>query len=156
MIWTTAKPNMRDFLLVILAGVVILALGSLGLLPLYAAGAATAKGRGESEVDVLLRVETDDKRRDVDDLLADADVTLADEHAGVVDRLGKAQLVDAGLEAALKEVLGLEGEHVIELHARLVEHADADKTANEGIAFEQTLRVLLFEGEELTVGAPRR
>jgi len=35
----------------------------------------------------LLGVETDDEGWDVDDLLSDADVALADEHARVVDRL---------------------------------------------------------------------
>jgi hypothetical protein len=70
----------------------------------------------------------------------------------VVDRLGKTELVDAGLEAALQEILNLEGEDVIELHAGLVEDTDTDETANEGIAFEKTLGVLLVEGEKLTVG----
>ena len=37
-----------------------------------AAGATTAEGRVEREVNVLLRVEPDDERRDVDELLADA------------------------------------------------------------------------------------
>jgi hypothetical protein len=60
--------------------------------------------------------------------------------------------VDAGLEAALQEILNLEGEHVIELHAGLVEDTDTDETANEGIAFEETLGVLLVEGKELTAG----
>lgn len=40
---------------------------------------------------MLLRVETDDERRDVDDLLADADVALTDEDTGVVDRLGESK-----------------------------------------------------------------
>ena len=118
---------------------------------------------------MLLGVETDDERGDVDDLLADAtttslahfspitstidvtDVALLDQDTGVVDGLGEAELVDAGLETALQEILDLEGKHVIELHAGLVEHTDADETANEGIAFEETLGVLLVEGEKLTV-----
>jgi nucleoside-triphosphatase THEP1 len=92
---------------------------------------------------VLLRVETDDEGWDVDDLLADAiaksvhiiryssrndipDVALADEDTSVVDGLGETELVDTGLEAALQEVLDLEGEHVIKLHAGLVEHTDTD------------------------------
>ena len=78
-------------------------------------------------------------------------MALADENAGVVDGLGKTELVDASLQAALQEILVLQGQHVIELHARLVEHADAHKAANEGIAFEEALGVLLVEGEELTV-----
>lgn len=78
------------------------------------------------------------------------DVALADEDTGVVDGLGEAELVDASLEAALQEVLDLQGQHVIELHAGLVEHTDTHQTANEGIAFEETLGVLLVESEQLT------
>lgn len=101
---------------------------------------------------MLLGVETDHERGNVDDLLADADVTLLDQDTGVVDGLGEAELVDAGLETALEEIVGLESQDVIELHAGLIEHTDADKTANEGIAFEETLGVLLVESKELTVG----
>lgn len=147
----TANAQVLVHLLVILLLLVTFAaLGSLGLLSADTAGSATAEGRGESEVNVLLRVETDDEGGNVDDLLADSDVALSDEDAGVVDRLGEAELVDAGLEAALKEILDLQGQDVIELHARLIEDTDADKTSNEGIAFEETLRVLLVEGKKLT------
>lgn len=100
---------------------------------------------------MLLRVETDDERGDVDDLLANTDVALADENTGVVDGLGKTELVDTSLEAALHEIFDLEGKDVIKLHAGLVKHTDTHETANEGIAFEQTLGVLLFESKKLTV-----
>ena len=100
---------------------------------------------------MLLGVETDDERRNIDNLLANSDVALADENTSVVDRLGEAELVDAGLQAALQEILDLEGKHVIELHAGLVEDTDTDQTANEGIAFEKTLGVLLVESKKLTV-----
>lgn len=99
---------------------------------------------------MLLRVEADDKRRHVDDLLADTDVALADEDTGVVDGLGKAKLVDASLETTLQEVLNLQGKDVIELHAALVKDTDTDQTANERIALEETLGVLLVKSEELT------
>src|SRR3569833_38872 len=141
--------DLHLFVILILTLVVLL-LRRLGLLPLVATRTTTAQGRGQGEVDVLLRVEPDDERRHVDDLPAHADVSLADQEARVVDRLGQTQLIDQGLEAALQEVLDLEGQHVIELHARLVQHADADETANEGIAFEETLGVFLVEGEQLT------
>jgi len=123
-------------LLLILLFIIITALSGLGLLPADTAESATAEGRGDGEVNVLLGVETDDEGRDVDDLLADADVALADEDTGVVDGLGEAKLVDTGLEAALQEILDLEGKDVIELHAGLVQDTDADETANEGISFE--------------------
>ena len=128
---------------------------SLGLLSADTAGTARAEGRVESKVNVLLGVETDNERRNVDDLLADADVALADQDTGVVDGLGETELVDARLETTLKEILKLEGKNVIELHAGLVEDTDTDETANEGIAFEQTLGVLLVEGEELTEGGKK-
>jgi hypothetical protein len=100
---------------------------------------------------VLLRVETDDKGRDVDDLLADTDVALADQDTGVVDGLGEAELVDTGLETSLQEIFNLQGQDVIELHAGLVEHTNTNQTANEGISFEETLGVLFVEGKKLTV-----
>lgn len=126
-------------------------LSSLCLLSPDATGAATAKRRRQSEVDVLLRVETDDEGRNVDDLLADPDVTLANQDASMVNRLGETELVDESLKAALQEILSLQGKHIIELHARLVQHTNADEAANEGIAFEETLGVLLVERKKLTV-----
>jgi hypothetical protein len=100
---------------------------------------------------VLLGVKTDNERGNVHDLLADADVTLTDEDTGVVDGLGKTELVDASLQATLQEVLDLQGKDVIELHAALVEDTDTDQTANERIALEETLGVLLVKSEELTM-----
>jgi hypothetical protein len=50
---------------------------------------------------VLLRVETHNVRRDVDQLLAHPHVSVADENPGVVHGLRKTQLEDLGLEAAL-------------------------------------------------------
>ena len=99
---------------------------------------------------MLLGVKTDNERGNVHDLLADADVTLTDEDTGVVDGLGKTELVDASLQATLQEVLDLQGKDVIELHAALVEDTDTDQTANESIALEETLGVLLVESKELT------
>ncbi|KAL2273466.1 hypothetical protein FJTKL_04529 [Diaporthe vaccinii] len=139
-----------NLLLLLLLGVAAATLGGLGLLPSDTAGAATTEGRGQREIDVLLGVETDDERGHVDDLLAYTDVALADEDTGVVDGLGETELVDTSLQATLKEILDLEGEHVIELHAGLVEHTDTHETANQGVAFKETLGVLLIEGEQLT------
>lgn len=129
----------------------LLGLGSLGLLSPNTTRTATTKGTRQGEVDVLLAVQSDDKAGDVDDLLADADVSLLDQDTGVVDGLGETELVDASLETALQEILDLQGKHVIELHAGLVEHTDTDETSNQGIAFEETLGVLFVEGEKLTI-----
>ena len=79
---------------------------------------------------MFLRVETDDERRDVDNLFANTatdggsgmlmaswvwggwnvpDVPLADEHAGVVNGLRQAALEDLSLETTLQEILDLQG-----------------------------------------------
>jgi hypothetical protein len=145
-----SNMQMMHLLVILLLLLALTALSSLGLLSADTAGAAATEGRGQGEVDVLLGVETDDEGRHVDDLLADADVALADQDTGVVDGLGEAELVDAGLQAALEEILDLEGQDVIELHARLVEDTDADETANEGVTLEEALGILLIESEELT------
>ena len=60
------------FLLLTAFLTLLLALRSLGLLPPDAAWTPATERRGESEVDMLLRVEANDEGRDVDDLLADA------------------------------------------------------------------------------------
>jgi hypothetical protein len=137
-------------LLLVLVGLGVTTLGGGSALALDTTGTATTVGRLEREVDVLLRVETDNERGNVDDLLADADVALADKDTGVVDRLGEAELEDLGLETALKEVLGLEGKDVVETHARVVEDTNAHKTADQGVALEEALGVLVVELEELT------
>jgi hypothetical protein len=138
-------------LLLILLLLAVALLGGLGLLSPDTAGASATKGRLQGEVNVLLRVETDDERGDVDNLFADADVALADQDTGVVDGLGEAQLVDEGLQATLKEILDLQGQHVIELHARVVEHTDTHQTANQSVTLEEALGVLLVERQELTI-----
>jgi hypothetical protein len=82
---------------------------------------------------VLLGVKSHDERRNVDDLLADSDVSLPDEDSGVVDGLGKTGLEDLGLESSLHEVLGLEGQDVIESHSGLVEDTDSDQSSDQGV-----------------------
>ena len=80
-------------------------------------------------------------------------MTLADQDTSVVDRLGKTELVDTGLETTLQEILGLQGQDVIESHAGFIEHTDTDETTNEGISFEETLGVLLIKSEKLTASS---
>lgn len=77
-------------------------------------------------------------------------MVLLDQDTGVVDRLGKSELEDLGLEPALKEVLDLKTENVIELHLGLVEDTDLDKTTEKGISFEKTLWILVFKSKKLT------
>jgi hypothetical protein len=70
------------------------------------------------------------------------DVTLADQDTGVVDGLGQAELEDLCLQAAVKEVLNLETQHVIELELGLVEDSVAHEATQDSVTLEQTLGVL--------------
>lgn len=62
------------------------------------------------------------------------------------------ELEHLGLQTPLQEVLGLEGEHVIETHARVVEHTDSHQSSDQGVALEESLGVLVLELEELSGG----
>jgi len=120
--------------------------------PADATGATAAERRLGGEVDVLLGVQPDQEAGHVDDLLADANVTLADEHAGVVDGLGESELEDLGLQATLQEILDFEAEDEIELHVLFVQDSDPDQAPQERVALEQPAGVLLVQGQELTGG----
>lgn len=65
------------------------------------------------------------------------DVTLTDQHTSVMEGLGESQLEDLGLQATLQEVLDLQAEHVIELHAGLVQHSDADQTTQQRVSWKK-------------------
>ena len=87
-------------------------------------------------------------------LLPHADVSLLDEDTGVVNRLGETKLEHLGLQPALHEVLGLEGEHVVELHLVLGEHAGPHEAPEQRVTLEQPLGILLVQGEQLAGGGP--
>jgi hypothetical protein len=86
----------------------------------------------------------------VNHYIYEPNMTLADENTSMVDTLGQTKLVNLRLQTTLHEIFNLERKHVIEFHARFVEHAHANETANEGVAFEETFGVFLIEGEEFT------
>ena len=162
------STQLQNLLLILLTVALLLLGGGSSTLALNATSAASAVWRSESEVNVLLGVETNNERRYVDDLLANAvrttdvsngtlawpydipNVSLSDQDTSVMDRLREANLEDLGLETTLQEVLDLEGQHVIETHTRLVQDTDADKTTDKGVTLEQTLGVLRVELEQFT------
>jgi hypothetical protein len=59
----------------------------------------------------------------------------------VVNALCQTTLKHLGLQSPLQEVLYLEGQHVIETHARFVEHTDSHKSADDGVTLEETLGI---------------
>ena len=79
------------------------------------------------------------------------DVTLADQNTGVVDRLGKSLLEHLSLETALKEILHLQTEHVIELHLVISEHTNAHQAAKKRITLEQSASVLQAKSQSISI-----
>ncbi len=77
-------------------------------------------------------------------------MTLADQDTGMMDTLCQPELVDASLQSSLQEIFDLERQDVIEFHAGLVQHANPNETANEGISFKQSLGVFLIQRQKLT------
>ena len=101
---------------------------------------------------MLLRRSADVEAGDVDELVADADVTLTDEDAGVVDGLGEALLVDLGLKTTLEELLGGELEDGIEVELVIRQETVARHATEEGGTLEDALGILGIEREESTGG----
>ena len=151
-ITTLAQRRCAYLLIILILRIItsILLLSRLSLLSPDTTRTSTTKGRAESEINVLLGVETDDEGRDVNDLLANTDMSLTNENTGVVDGLGETEFVDTSLKTTLQEILNLQCQHVIELHARLIEDTNTDETTNKCISFEESLGVFLIESEQLT------
>jgi hypothetical protein len=114
----------------------------------YASRRALSVGRVRGDVDVLLGAGANVEARDVDELPPHADVTLADEDAGVVDALGESLLEDLRLEAALQQLLGGELQDEVELELVLGEEAVAVHATEEGGTLEDALGILGVEGKE--------
>ena len=118
-------------------------------------GSATSRGtssvgRGRGEADVLLRLNANNERGNVDHLLSDGDVSLADEDTSVVDGLGHSALEDLSLETALKEILIGQRQDEIQLVLVLREDTDALETTEKGSSLEDTTGIVGIQGQEGT------
>lgn len=133
--------------LILLDGLSTLGAGVAESAALDASSTTTTIGASEGKVDQLLRVQTDDKAGDIDDVLTNTDVALTDQDASVMDALGESELEDLGLKTAFQEIFNLQAEDVIQLVLLLLQDTNADEAANEGIAFEETLGILLVQGQ---------
>ena len=82
------------------------------------------------------------------------DVSLSDEHPCMVDALSQAQLEHLGLQPPLQEIFYLQAQHVIQLHPALVQNPDPHQSTEQGVPLEESLGVLLVQGQQLTSGLP--
>ncbi len=67
-----------------------------------------------------------------------------------MNAFSQTKLENLGLETPLQEILNLQGQHIIETHASLIQYTDTDETTDKGITLEETLRVLVVKLEQLT------
>lgn len=143
------SKDLNNLLVILLLGVLS---GStlLGVLSLDSAGSASSVRRVESKVNVLLGLESDHERRHVDNLLANSDVSLGDEDSGVVDGLGQTKLENLGLQSSLEEILGGQGQNVIELHSVLGKNTESNQSSDKSVTLEKSLGVLLVSSEQLS------
>ena len=84
--------------------------------------------------------------------LVDGDFLLEDEGSGLMDGFGVVGVEDDGLESSVQELLSGQSEDVIELLLLLAEDADSEHSVDQGFSFENSLGVLLVEGEEVSRG----
>ena len=117
---------------------------------LHATSSAAAIRRGEGVVDVLLRVDSNEKRGRVAHLLSNTDVSLLDQHTGVVDGLGQAALEDLSLKASLEHLLAGHGEGIIQLSLSVVQQTHSHQLAQESLALELTGLAVLLKSQQVT------
>ena len=113
-------------------------------------GATTSEGRVLGELDVLLRVHVNHEGGGVHDLATDANVSLSDQDASVVDRLGKTELEHLGLKSAVHQLGGAQLQNVVELLLLLGDQSQTSHAADDGSSLEDSAGVLLVQSEELT------
>ena len=81
-------------------------------------------------------------------------MTLLDEDTSVVDGLGKAELEDQGLQAALQEVLRRQGQHVIQLVLSLLQKSVLVHSPQEGLTLKQPHGVLVVPRQQCSCCLP--
>ena len=130
------------FWLLLLLSLVLLAAGPAWLLCL--------KGGQRSEVDLLLGCGSHQELGSVDEVLADLDVSLVDEHSSLMDALGlEAFLIDSGLQSLVKELIEGETQDVIELELFIGEETISVHSVEKCGTFEKSSGIFFLEGEEL-------
>ena len=108
------------------------------------------EGRQRSKVDLLLGCGSHQELGSVDQVLADFNVSVVDEHSGLMDALGlEALLIDSGLQSLVKEFIESETQDVIELEFLIGEETISVHSVEKCGTFEKPSGVFFLEGEEL-------
>lgn len=95
---------------------------------------------------------SDVEGRNGDQLGSNTDVTLSDQDTGVVNGLGKALLVDLGLESAFQQLLCGQLKDGIQFQLIIGQQTVTVHSAEESSSLENTLGVLRVQGQQGTSG----
>jgi len=98
--------------------------------------------------DVSFARSTNHERWNGNELLADGDLSLADEDTSFVDGLGKGSLVHEGLESSLHEEGDSQSEHEIKFALLALKQTESHHTPDECLAFENSSWVLFIHGQK--------
>lgn len=120
---------------------------SLGLLSLGSAKLASLEDGSGSELNVLLRADSDQVAWDVDELFANSNVSLSDENSGMMDGVSELSLGNESLESSLHDLRRGKTQDVIELSFILLQHSESNHSSDKSIAFEESSGVSLFQGQ---------
>lgn len=83
---------------------------------------------------MLFRRNTDHERGNVNQLLSNGNVSLADQDASMVDAVGNLSLHDKSLESAFQELANSETEDVIKLSLVVLKETKTDHAADKSLA----------------------
>jgi hypothetical protein len=118
----------------------------------HSAGSALAVRGVQSQVNVLLGVNSDKERRHIHHLLSNTDMSLSDQHAGMMDGLGKTLLENFSLEATFHESLGGQGKDVLKGVLLIGQKSISLKTTDQRGSLEDTLGILKVKSQKGTGG----
>lgn len=72
-------------------------------------------------------------------------MTLANKHAGMMNRLSQTHFEYLSLQTSLQEILDLQAQHIIELHVAFVQHTDPHQTTQQSISWRNIIILLRLE-----------
>merc|ERR1712062_428002 len=122
----------------------------LHVLSFHPSSTSTSVRRVCGEVDVLLGVQPHDERGNVHKLFAHSNVTLSDQYPCMVNGLGEPEFEDLSLETTFQEIFDPQTKHVIEFHARLIQHPNPHQPSQQGVTLEQPPSVLLRKRQQIS------
>ena len=99
------------------------------------------------EVDLVLVVDSDKERGDINDLTVDSNMSTLDQNSGVMNGVGELGSENASLESSFKKLVEGHSEDVIETVLGFsVQQTELEHLPEKGGSFEESTFILRVEG----------